>query len=263
MPEIISQAEYAHLKSIAADAFESRLLSPEIRNAQAAFFVAAVGAELGLSPIQSLQNIYVIKGKAILSSHAILAIVMRRPTVCTYFRLIESTAERATYETLRAGHPKPTSLTFTIDDAKRANLLGNATWKSHPAAMLRARCGTSLARAVYPDLVLGLYNEDEGEEIREDRHIVEPEPSALDTSRAPAALPPAAEPHPAFAPTDEEKIAAKIEAFRAQLEACDNSGDLYEIAKDIRSLPEANRESLKSLYVARKQAISAANGVAA
>lgn len=259
---ILTPQQYGEIESIAAKAFESRLLNSEIRNAQAAFFVAAVGAELGLSPLQSLQNIYVIKGKAILSAHAILALVKRRRDICSYFRLVESTAESATYETLRTGEPEPTRLTFTIEDAKRANLLNNPTWKAHPSAMLRARCGTALARAVYPDLILGVYDEYEAPEIRGSdtvsRMETEP-PVALDASRVPPALP-AAEPTGPFAPTEEEKIAAKIEAFRAQLEACDNNADLYEIAKDIRSLPEANRESLKSLYVARKQAIAAAQG---
>lgn len=262
MSEIISAAEFAHLKAIAADAFESRLLSPEIRNAQAAFFVAAVGAELGLSPIQSLQSIYVIKGKAILSSHAILAIVMRRRDVCKYFRLVESTAERATYQTLRDGHPEPSSFTFTLDDAKRANLLSNPTWKNHPAAMLRARCGTSLARAVYPDLILGLYDEEEAVEIRgtDDytRRLPAAEPVAIDASRVPPALP-AAEPTGAFAPTEAERVAK----FRAELEACETDADLFEIAKEIRALSDAAKDQLKPVYVARKEAIARAAAVAA
>ena len=271
MTEIISQADFAHIKSIAADAFESRLLSPEIRNAQAAFFVAAVGAELGLSPIQSLQNIYVIKGKAILSSHAILAIVMRRRDVCKYFRLVESTAERATYQTLRDGYPEPSSFTYTLDDARRANLLSNPTWKNHPAAMLRARCGTSLARAVYPDLILGLYDEEEAVEIRGDVAVsrVEPVasvPVAIDASRVPPALPaaePTTEPAGAFAPTDAERI----EKYRAEIEACDATADLYEIAKSLQGYPVV-RDALRALYTEKRksleqaqiQAIAAAHG---
>jgi hypothetical protein len=52
-----------------------------------------------------------------------------------------------------------------MEDARRANLVGRQNWKAHPAAMLRARCAAALARAVYPDLLLGVYEESEGEEI--------------------------------------------------------------------------------------------------
>ena len=36
----------------------------------------------------------------------------------------------------------------------------------YPAAMLRARCSAALLRAVYPDLALGVYEQDEAEEFK-------------------------------------------------------------------------------------------------
>lgn len=242
MTELITQSELMQIKAIASDAYDSRLLSPEIRNAQAAFFVAAVGAELGLSPIQSLQNIYVIKGKAILSSHAILAIVMRRRDICKYFRLVESTAERATYETLRDGAPTPSQLTYTIDDAKRANLLNNPTWKNHPAAMLRASCGTSLARAVYPDLVLGVYDDYEAPEIRGE------EPVIVSSVSAPAPQLPAAPetPHPAFAPTSSERV----QELLSQIQQADSVAKLQEMAASFTREPEDVRAAIRDDYKA-------------
>jgi hypothetical protein len=154
----------AEVKDLAKIAIASGLAPKDVRSAEAAFVIIATGMELGLSPMQALRGIHVINGKPILSSDLIVALVKRHP-LCAYFSLIESTAERATYTTHRNGEPTETSLTWTLEDARRADLAGKGTWKHHPTAMLRARCSAALARAVYPDLLLGIYEEGEGEEI--------------------------------------------------------------------------------------------------
>ncbi|MEO1632356.1 MAG: recombinase RecT [Bacteroidota bacterium] len=122
------------------------------------------GHELGIGPMQALRSIHVVKGKPILSADLMVALC-KRSGVCRYFRLVESTPERAVYETQREGDPEPTRLVWTMQDAKRARLTGNGNWQKHPAAMLRARCSSALARAVYPDLVAGIYEDDEAREI--------------------------------------------------------------------------------------------------
>jgi hypothetical protein len=166
------------VKDLATIAVKSGLLSPEIRSPEAAVVIILTGMELGLSPMQSLRGIYVVKGRPVLSADLLVALV-KRSSECLYFRLVESTHERATYETQRVKEPVPTSITWTIEDARRADLAGRGTWKAHPAAMLRARCAAALARAVYPDLVLGLYEESEGEEMR----ALPPRPVIVETPR--------------------------------------------------------------------------------
>ena len=118
------------------------------------------GRELGISPMQSLRGIHVIKGKAVMSSDLIVALVKRDPS-CRYFSMVESDEKKAVYETHRIGAPKPQRITFSIEDARRAQLAGRDNWKKYPAAMLRARCMAALARAVYPDVCFGLYDTDE------------------------------------------------------------------------------------------------------
>lgn len=139
----------------------SRLLPEGANTPEAAFAIIATGRELGLTAMQSLRSIFVIKGKPTLSADLICALVKTRRDVCLYFRLVESTDQVARYETHRVGEPSPTPMTFTIDDAKRAQVTGNPNWTKYPAAMLRARCITALARAVYPDLAMGIYDPDE------------------------------------------------------------------------------------------------------
>ena len=77
---------------------------------------------------------------------------------------MESTDQIATYETKRRGNPTPTRMSFTMADANRAGLTGRGPWKQYPGAMLRARCASGLVRAEYPDVAIGLYDQDELQE---------------------------------------------------------------------------------------------------
>ena len=160
---------------------ESGLLPRGVSSPAAAFTIIATGAELGLSPMASLRSIHVIEGKPVLSAALIAGIVQRRPDICEGFALVESSETIATYETTRRGQA-PVRMSFTIEQAQRAGLTGKDNWKKYPHAMLRARASAELARAVYPDVVGGLYDPDEipGAEVRtaEPRPVVQPPPQA-------------------------------------------------------------------------------------
>jgi hypothetical protein len=141
----------------------SGLLGRNIVRPEQAFTIIATGRELGLTAMQSLRSIHIIEGKPTLSADLIAALCKSRPDVCQYFQMVESTDKVARYETHRKGDPKPTTMSFSIEDAQRAGVTGKDNWKKYPAAMLRARCITALARAVYPDLAMGLYDSDSEE----------------------------------------------------------------------------------------------------
>lgn len=123
--------------------------------------IILTGSELGLSPMQSVRGIAIIKGKPTLSADTIGALVRRNKAVCEWLRIVESTDTVCTLETKRVGDPEPTKFSFTIEQAKRAGLAGGDNWRKYPEAMLRARCTAAICRAVYPDLVMGIYDPDE------------------------------------------------------------------------------------------------------
>jgi hypothetical protein len=128
--------------------------------------VLMTGQELGLAPMQAIRSINVIEGKASMSADLMVGLV-KRSEVCEYFSLIASDDKAAEYATLRRGDLEPTRLRYTLVQATAAGLTGKDVWKKHPAALLRARCASGLARAVYPDITLGIYDPDEAEEIAE------------------------------------------------------------------------------------------------
>ena len=156
-------AEAEHLSNKLA---ESTIIPGPLRKKPADVLVTLMtGRELGLGVMQSLRGIYVIDGKGVASADLIVGLV-KRNAACRFFRLVESTDEIATYETQREGEPEPTKMSFTIEQARKANLGNKQNWKNYPAAMLRARCSAALARAVYPDLAMGIYDPDEAEDFR-------------------------------------------------------------------------------------------------
>lgn len=122
--------------------------------------VLMTGTELGLSAMQSLRGIHVIKGKPALSADTMGAIVQSDER-CEYLQITEWTDECCEYETKRKGHKKPVTVSFTMEDARRAELLGNHMWKKYPGEMLKARALTKICRAVYPDICMGLYDPEE------------------------------------------------------------------------------------------------------
>ena len=145
----------------------SSLLPAHLRGKPADVLVVVLtGRELGLSPMQSIRGMYVVNGKAAISADLMVGLAVSKPQ-CRYFRLIESTGTTATYETLREGS-EPVRLSFTLAQAKTAGLLTNATWAKYPDAMLRARASSALARAVYPDLLAGVYEQGELQHVEKD-----------------------------------------------------------------------------------------------
>ena len=152
------------LSGLAERLHKAGVFGQEVTSSDKAFVVLLKGHELGFTPMASAGSIAIIKGKVSLSADATIALCKRSPA-CLYLRLVESTEEVATYETQRHGDPSPTALSYTIAQAKTAGLTGSQTWRAHAPAMLRARCGAAIARAVYPDLVAGIYDPDEVAEI--------------------------------------------------------------------------------------------------
>jgi hypothetical protein len=221
----------------------SRLLPQGVQTSEAAFAILAMGRELGLSAMQSLRSIHVIKGKPAMSADLILALVKRSPS-CQFFQLVESSDVRAVYTTQREKE-EPTTLEFTIEEAKQAGLLANDNWRKYPKAMLRARCIAALSRAVYPDVALGIYTPDE---------LTDGSDTPID---APRREPPKQAPREAVrdaeivpdAPPSEPSQAVTLDEMRAML----GNAPPAEIAAKAKRMTDDDRAAFRAEYVAFSQ----------
>lgn len=117
------------------------------------------GHEHGIGPMQALQSINVIQGKPTLAPELMRALVARAGhRVDT----LEYTESIVTLKGTRSDTGAISEVSWTMDDAKRANLTGKGAWKTYPRSMLLARATAELCRLMFPDIIAGLsYTEEE------------------------------------------------------------------------------------------------------
>jgi hypothetical protein len=231
---------------LAAALVKSKLLPDAVTTPEAAVLIILKGRELGLPPVYSLANINVIKGKPSLAADLMAALVKRSP-VCEYWMLIESTAARAVYETKRRGDPKPTRLEWTIQDAQTAGLSSQQNFRNYPKAMLRARCIAALARAVYPDIVAGIYDPDELADRPASTYV---DTTCVETGDTFA---------PAAAPEPVDPAGARVAWMLADINAAQMQSDLDAIKPSIKALEADHPEGYKRLvseWQARAKALA-------
>lgn len=125
--------------------------------AASVFLIMAKGRELGVPPLVAIDGIDVIQGHVALKPQLMLGLVRKRTDVCKYLTCTETTDKVATFETHRVGDPKPTSLSFTIEDARKMQLASKENWGKQPAVMLRWRAASAICRLIYSDLLNGAY----------------------------------------------------------------------------------------------------------
>lgn len=132
------------------------------------------GAEVGLSPMQSLQSIAVINGRPTIWGDAALALVQSSPA-CEYVReFMEGDGDQAVAvcEVKRRGYPAPTTARFSMADAKRAGLAGKSgPWSQYPSRMLALRARGFALRNAFADALRGLVTAEEAQDYQ-----TQPEP---------------------------------------------------------------------------------------
>src|SRR6185437_13801628 len=121
------------------------------------------GFELGVGPMQAMQNIAVINGKPSVYGDLALALV-QASGLMEYIKETDD-GHTATCETRRKGYPAPCITTFSDDDAKAADLLGKAgPWKQYRKRMRQFRARGFNLRDNYADVLKGLITREEAED---------------------------------------------------------------------------------------------------
>jgi len=112
------------------------------------------GMELGLQPMQAMQNIAVINGRPSLWGDAVIGIVRGSPA-CEYIYETDD-GETATCRVKRRGEDEQVR-TFSMTDAKQAGLLSKSgPWTQYPKRMRQMRARAFALRDVFPDVLRGM-----------------------------------------------------------------------------------------------------------
>jgi hypothetical protein len=125
------------------------------------------GYEMGLAPMQALQNIAVINGKPSVYGDAMMALV-QASSVCEdveeFFEGEGTTNPVAVCVAKRRGR-KPVTAKFSVEDAKRAGLWGKGgPWSAYPKRMMQMRARGFALRDAFPDVLKGLITAEEAQD---------------------------------------------------------------------------------------------------
>ncbi len=128
-----------------------------------------MGQELGLKPMQALQNIAVINGRPSLWGDAMLA-VCRQSKDWEFIREDYDEASKAFICTVKRRNEPEVVRSFSMDDAKTAGLLGkDGPWKQYPKRMLQMRARGFALRDAFPDMLRGIISKEEAEDMPRER----------------------------------------------------------------------------------------------
>lgn len=132
----------------------SDLLPKQYRGAPANVLVALeYGAALGLAPMAAIQGIHVVEGKPTASAQLIGALVRN----AGHRLRVTGDNDQAVAVIVRSDDPDfEFRAEWTLERAKQAGLAGKAVWKQYPAAMLKARAITEVARDACPEVLSGV-----------------------------------------------------------------------------------------------------------
>lgn len=131
----------------------SALLPQALRGKPADVLVTVLyGREMGLTPMQSIQGIYVVNGRPTCGGKLLLAKVRQ----AGHRVKIKADNKRAECTITRADDPEnPHTEVFTIEDAERAKLTGKDVWKQYPRNMLTWRAVANCVNVQCPEVAMG------------------------------------------------------------------------------------------------------------
>lgn len=129
--------------------------------------IVMMGADLRLSPMQSLQNISCINGKVTIWGDGLLAIVQGHPNFAGMKEWIEhaNSPDAVAYCLVKrrcGDEVMETVRGFSVDQAKRASLWGNkGPWSQYPERMLQMRARAFACRDAFADALRGIMPREE------------------------------------------------------------------------------------------------------
>jgi hypothetical protein len=161
---VLRLTNFNELVQFAQMAAKSRLVPQEYRGQPESVMLAVqLGSELGLSPMQAIQNIAVIGSRPTVWGDAMLALVLAHPD-CE--DVVESDDNGTAVCTVKRRGRAPIVRRFSVTDAKLAQLWGKSgPWTTYPQRMLQMRARGFALRDAFPDVLKGLITAEEARDI--------------------------------------------------------------------------------------------------
>ena len=151
----------------ATAAYNSGIAPSGHKNAQSVFVAMQLGMEMGLPAMAAIQNIMVVNGRPSIWGDAMLA-VCRKPGIFDEKEFVEKHSDDgkiASCWVRRLPDGNVICRQYSMEDAKRAGLLGKDNWIKYQKRMLQMRARSWALKDAFPDLLLGLLTVEESQDI--------------------------------------------------------------------------------------------------
>lgn len=137
-----------------------------------------MGAELGLKPIQALQNIAVINSRPSVYGDALLALVQVHPSFEDIKEWFDEKTNTA-FCTVKRKNQSEHTVSFSSEDAKKAGLWGKSgPWSLYPKRMMQMRARGFALRDKFADALGGLITSEEAQDYPVEAGKVDVTPKA-------------------------------------------------------------------------------------
>ena len=158
--------------SLAGMICNSQLCPPNYKGKPEDTLVAMMmGNEVGLNPMQAIQNIAVINGRPSIYGDALMALVQNHPAFVSVEESFDDKTMTASCTVQRKNGEKHTQ-TYSAADATTAKLWAKAgPWTNYPKRMLAMRARGFALRNQFADALAGLITTEEAEDISLEKEI--------------------------------------------------------------------------------------------
>lgn len=144
---------------------------------EAAVVAIQMGLEIGLSPLQAIQNIAVINGRPSVWGDAVKGLVLATGACEDFREWFEGDGDKlVAHCAIKRRGMSEVVRSFSWADAKLAELSGKSgPWKQYPKRMLQMRARSWACRDAFPDALKGLFVAEEAQDMPREAIDVTPE----------------------------------------------------------------------------------------
>ena len=176
---------------LATAMFKSGMAPKTLDSTEKCLVAIMAGAEIGLAPFQATQAFAIINQRPVLWGDAMLAVVLRNGFKVNEWFDDDDAPTKASCEVTRPDNGQVILRTYSVDDAKKANLIGKqGPWATNQKRMLQMRARAFACRDGASDALKGFAMREEVTDYTEIRSAAAPQKSdlraRLEASKEPA-----------------------------------------------------------------------------
>ncbi len=175
---LIKPTNYEELSKLADMILKTDFISAN-SNKETLMVTILFGMEIGLPPIAAIRNIFMVNKQPVISGDAMLSLIYSSNLVKDYKQYYEAKEDKVIVTVSRKDNNITITSEFSMEDARKANLLDKPIWKQYPKRMLLYRARSYALRDCFPDILKGLRSQEEMEDsiittVAEDNNTIIP-----------------------------------------------------------------------------------------